>query len=70
MDEYKKTWQILNEPFKIVFLFLIRDDLNYQDIWENYFRGHEDKIYCHPKNPENVKTEWLRTKIIPDLVET
>ena len=69
-DDYRREYE--NEPFKIAFLFLVRDDINYPDIWENYFKGNEDKIsiYCHPKNPENVKTEWLRTNIIPNLVET
>jgi hypothetical protein len=71
MSKYK-TQQIRNKPFKIAFLFLLRDDLNYPEIWENYFKGHQDKIsiYCHPKNPENVKTEWLKSNIIPKLVET
>jgi hypothetical protein len=64
--------KIVNEPFKIAFLFLVRDDINYPDIWENYFRGHEDKytVYCHPKNPENVNTPWLKSNIIPSLVST
>lgn len=58
--------------FKIAFLFLVRDDLHFPDIWENYFRGHENKftIYCHPKNPENVNTPWLKSNIIPKLVPT
>lgn len=58
--------------YKIAFLFLIRDDINHPDIWENYMRGNEDKItiYCHPKHPENVKTEWLINNIIPNIVDT
>lgn len=58
--------------YKIAFLFLVIDDINFPTIWENYFRGNEDKfsIYCHPKHPENVVTPWLRDNIIPHLVET
>jgi hypothetical protein len=58
--------------FKIAFLFLVIDDINYPTIWENYFRGNEDKIsiYCHPKNPEKVVTPLLKSNIIPNLVET
>jgi len=58
--------------FKVAFLFLVVNDINYPTIWENYFRGNEDKfsIYCHPKNPENVKTPWLKNNIIPHIVET
>jgi hypothetical protein len=57
---------------KIAFLFLVRDDVNHPEIWENYMKGNEDKIsiYCHPKNPEKVKTEWLKANIIPNLVLT
>jgi hypothetical protein len=58
--------------FKVAFLFLVINDINYPTIWENYFRGNEDKIsiYCHPKNPEKVETPWLKNNIIPHIVET
>lgn len=58
--------------YKIAFLFLVIDDINFPTIWEDYFRGNEGKfsIYCHPKNPQNVVTPWLRENIIPHLVET
>jgi hypothetical protein len=68
----RRQENMTSEPFKIAFLFLVRDDVNFPDIWENYFRGNEDKftIYCHPKNPENVITPWLRSNIISHLVPT
>ena len=58
--------------YKIAFLFLVINDINFPTIWENYFRGNEGKysVYCHPKNPENVVTPWLRDNIVPHLVET
>ncbi len=61
-----------SDNYKIAFLFLVIDDINYPSIWENYFRGNESKysIYCHPKNPEKVVTPWLKHNIIPHLVET
>ena len=54
--------------YKIAFLFLVIDDINFPTIWENYFRGNEDKfsIYCHPKNPNEVKTEWLKAGILDE----
>ena len=57
---------------KIAFLFLTRDDINFPNIWEKYFKGNENNynIYFHPKNPENVNTLWLKNNIIPTLVET
>jgi hypothetical protein len=56
---------------KVAFLFLTIGDINYSNLWEKYFRGHEDKcnIYCHPKNPNNVKS-FFKNKIIKDRVET
>ena len=58
--------------YKIAFLFLVINDINFPTIWDNYFRGNEGKysVYCHPKNPENVVTPWLRDNIVPHLVET
>ena len=57
---------------KIAFLFLIRDDVNFPDLWEKYFKGNENKytIYCHAKEPNNVKSKWLKDNIIPIHVET
>ncbi len=57
---------------KIAFLFLIINDINFPDIWENYFKGYEGKysVYCHPKNSDQVQTRWLRDNIIDNIVET
>lgn len=61
-----------NTPRKIAFLFLIIDDINHPDIWSKYFENNFDKIniYVHPKNPQNVKTPWLKQNIIKKLVNT
>ena len=57
---------------KIAFLFLTIDDVNFPEIWEYYFKNNNDKfnIYCHPKNPQNVKTSWLKKNIIKNLTTT
>lgn len=66
----KITNKITNK--KIAFLFLTIDDVNFPKVWKNYFAGNEDKftIYCHPKYPDKVITDWLKSNIIPNLVET
>ena len=57
---------------KIAFLFLTINDINFPEIWENYFKDNYDKIsiYCHPKHPENVETPWLKKNIIKNLTTT
>lgn len=57
---------------KIAFLFITIDDVNFPQIWEYYFKNNYNKIniYCHPKNPQNVKTLWLKNNIIPNLAQT
>jgi len=57
---------------KIAFLFLTIDDVYFPKIWEYYFKNNNDKIsiYCHPKNPDNVKTPWLKKNIIKNLTKT
>jgi hypothetical protein len=55
---------------KIAFLFLTLDNPNFPDIWNNYFKGNENKIniYIHPKYPDLVT--WNNKKIIKNLKET
>jgi hypothetical protein len=55
---------------KIAFLFLIIDNPHFTDIWDEYFKGNEDKytIYIHPKYPE--KHIWKPECIIKELKET
>lgn len=57
---------------KIAFLFLTLDNVNFPTIWEKYFSGNEDKytVYCHPKYPDKVTVNWLKSNIISNLVET
>ena len=64
--------EITTKNYKVAFLFLTINDVNFPNIWTNYFRQKQDKIsiYCHPKNPENVNTSWLRENIIPNIVDT
>lgn len=55
---------------KIAFLFLTLDNPNFPKIWNEYFKGNEDKytIYIHPKYPEKVR--WNKDRIIKNLQET
>jgi hypothetical protein len=66
--------QSINTPIthKIAFLFLTRDNLRCPDIWNEFFKGNEDRytIYCHPKNPDNVSDTLLKNNIIPERIET
>jgi hypothetical protein len=55
---------------KIAFLFLTLDNVNFPKIWNEYFKGHENKftIYIHPKYPDKVT--WRKKRIINNLHET
>ena len=55
---------------KIAFLFLTREDVNYPNIWNEYFNDKSKfNIYMHPKNKNNVKS-FMKNYIIKDLVVT
>ena len=63
---------------KIAFLFLIKNEINHSELWQNFFENNEDKynIYIHNKNPitnsffnqfiipENIETEWGKISIV------
>lgn len=55
---------------KIAFLFLLIDNPNFPDIWDDYFKGNNDKynIYIHPKYPD--KHTWKPFNIIKHLKTT
>ena len=57
---------------KIAFLFLTINDIYFPQIWEYYFKNNHKNIsiYCHPKNPNKVKTPWLKDNNIKNLVPT
>lgn len=58
---------------KIAFLFLTIDDINFPDIWTDYFDSVDKSlysIYCHPKYPDQVQTPWLKNNIIEHLTPT
>jgi len=57
---------------RIAHLFLIRNNLNHEEIWANYFKGHESKynIYVHAKWPEQMTSELLRDRHIPKRCDT
>ena len=62
----------LYSPHKIAFLFLTIGDINQPEIWTEYFKNnwHKVNIYVHPKHPSLVKTKWLKSNIIENLVPT
>ena len=60
-----------NSLDKIAFCFLTIDNIHKLEVWEQFFKGNEDKysIYIHPKNPEKVSNKYKKN-IIGNLVET
>lgn len=57
---------------KIAFCFLTRANLLQPRLWEQFFAKSNGRhtVYCHPKFPEGVTTEWLAGRIIKNLVPT
>jgi hypothetical protein len=68
---YIEKFENQSAPDKIAFCFLTIDNIHKLDVWEQFFKGNEDKysIYIHPKNPENVSNKYKKN-IIGNLVET
>ena len=56
---------------KIAFCFLTIDNLNQSNVWDEFFKGNEDRysIYIHPKNPEKVNKSYKKY-VIENLIET
>lgn len=63
---------------KIAFLFLTKDTLNRVQLWNKYFKGHEEQysIYIHPysyyntRNKPHIKDRLVRDNIIDTIVKT
>jgi hypothetical protein len=57
---------------RLAHLFLVRGNLNHEQIWKDFLRGNEDRhtIYVHPKWPDQVTAEWIRERIIAHRCET
>lgn len=55
---------------KIAFLFLLIDNPNFPELWDEYFKGHEDKysLYIHPKYIS--QHTWRKENIISNIQET
>lgn len=55
---------------KIAFLFLLIDNPNFPELWDEYFKGHEDKysLYIHPKYVS--QHTWRKKNIISNIQET
>jgi hypothetical protein len=68
-----KTYWIVSpqkQPMKIAFLYLTRNNVNFPEIWKQYFIGNEDKVnlYIHPKETQNIG--WLKENVIQNRVHT
>jgi hypothetical protein len=61
-----------NRNYKVAFLFLVIEDINYPQIWGDYFERNKQfvNIYCHAKYPEKTRTEWLRRNMIQNIRPT
>lgn len=61
-----------NKNYKIAFLFLVIEDINYPEIWADYFERNRQyiNVYCHAKYPEKTRTEWLRRNMIRNIRNT
>jgi hypothetical protein len=57
---------------RIAHLFLIRNNLNHEGIWKEFFRGHEKyyNIYVHAKEPDKMASKLLRNNRIARQCET
>lgn len=55
---------------KIAFLFLILDNPNFPNIWDEYFINNNDKftLYIHPKFPNKIT--WHKENVITNLQPT
>ena len=57
---------------KVAILFLTMSNVNFPEIWEKYFEKNTENfsIYCHPKYPEKVTINWMKSNIIQNIVPT
>jgi len=57
---------------KLAHLFLIREGLNHEIVWERFFLHHEEtySLYVHAKWPNSVKSRWLQRNLIEDHCDT
>ena len=58
---------------KLAFLFLTRNNLNQEELWQRFFESgssNQFSVYCHPKNPDEVTSTLLRQAIISHLIAT
>jgi len=55
---FKNTFykNVINNKYKVAFLFLTVNDINYPKIWKKYLNLDKCNIYVHSKNKENVKS--------------
>ena len=62
----------MSENYKLAYLFITKHNLNQYDLWERYWSAYQKyyNIYVHPKEPNNVTNELLKSRIIDDLHET
>jgi hypothetical protein len=55
----------------VALCFLTVGDVTQPALWRSFLAsGGDARVYCHPKNPEDIATEFLREAIITDRVPT
>jgi hypothetical protein len=67
----KKTSFTNNEPKKIAFLFLIKDGINKEELWHNFFENvdtNKYSIYIHYKN--NIKLKYFDKYKLSNTIPT
>jgi hypothetical protein len=57
---------------KLAHLFLVRDNLNHEEIWQSFFKGHEGQynIYAHAKWPQQITSRLMQKHLISRHCET
>ena len=61
------------ERMKIAFCFLSIGDVSQPELWTRFFSSASPgkyKVYCHPKEPELVTSQFLRDRIVRKRIST
>lgn len=70
--KYFNKIYMYNKNYKIAFLFLTLDNVNWPQFWNEYIEKNKDylNVYVHPKYPNKITVPWMKKNIIHNLVNT
>lgn len=70
MNIEKKNIKLKLHHKIIAFLFIVKKNPIFPNVWDDFFRNHEDKfkIYIHPETSET--TTWRRESIISEISQS